>query len=407
MSRYATGLGLGLLALLALFPGCSSNEAAPVAETADAAVLQITEGLADGRPQVLWHALPESYQQDVTDLIHEFGNKMDAELWNSSFEVVQKVTLVLSEKREFILDHPMLASKVEDREEAEEAWDALIGILEVVANSDLSNLDRVKKLDVERFLSKTGGELVDRFKQIEAFAPTDKVPGLGLADAKATLISSEGDNALVRIEVPGKPAEEQDFVRVEGKWIPAEMAAEWDQTMAEAREGLAGLSGEKMEQAKASTLMQLSMVDGALDQLLATKTAEEFQTAVGGLMGMAMGAMMSRAQNSWGAGVFDNSAPTFGAPQASTEPQPNFEPTLEPTPQTRQEQVKARTQVHRREGVAAYIGEEVRVTDRNGSNTDGFLIDVTDKMLIVEKRVVGGSIQIEMARNRVDKVEPI
>ena len=46
--------------------------------------------------------------------------------------------------------------------------------------------------------------------------------------------------------------------------------------------------------------------------------------------------------------------------------------------------------MYRREGVAAYIGEEVRVTERDGSNTDGFLIDVTDKMLIVEKRIVRG-----------------
>ena len=93
MNRYATGLFLGLLVLVSLFAGCSRNEAAPVAETADQAVLQVTEGLADGQPQVLWHALPTSYQQDVTDLIHEFGDKMDAELWNRSFGVVQKITL--------------------------------------------------------------------------------------------------------------------------------------------------------------------------------------------------------------------------------------------------------------------------------------------------------------------------
>ena len=37
MSRYATGLCLGLLILAALFTGCSRNEAAPVAETADQA----------------------------------------------------------------------------------------------------------------------------------------------------------------------------------------------------------------------------------------------------------------------------------------------------------------------------------------------------------------------------------
>ena len=401
MSRYTMGLCLGLLVLQAFFTGCSSNEAAPVAETADQAVLQVTEGLADGRPQVLWHALPASYQQDVTDLIHEFGSTMDAELWNRSFGVIQKVTRVLDEKREFILDHPMLATQIEDRDEAEDAWEDLVDILEILANSDLADLDRVKKLDVERFLSGTGAELFERFKEIEAFAPTEKVPGFGLADAEATLISSEGDNARVRVQVPGQPAKEEDFVRVEGKWIPAAMAAEWEQTMAEAHEQLAGFSGEKMQQNKSATLMQLSMIEGALDQLLATKTAAEFNTAVGGLMGMAMGAMMAQAQSSSGVSVFDNSAPAITAPQ---EP---LLPSFEATPQAPQPPATPQAQAPRPGGIEGYLGKEVRVTERDGSNTNGFLISVTDDLLILEKRIGASSVTIEMSRAEIDTVEPI
>jgi len=403
MSRYAAGSCLGLLVLLVLLPGCSSNEAAPVAATADQAVLQVAEGLADGRPQVLWHALPESYQQDVTDLIHDFAGTMDAELWNRSFVVIQKITLVLSEKREFILDHPMLAAKIENREEAEEAWTALIGILEVVVSSDLADLDRVKTLDVERFLSDTGADLAQRFKQIEAFAPKEAVSGslLGLAEVQATLVSTEGDNARLRIEVPGQPSKEEDYVRVEGKWIPAQMAVEWKQTIAAAREQLAGFSNEKMQQTKSATLMQLSMVEGALDQLLATKTVEEFHTAIGGLMGMAMGAMMARAQNSPGADTFDTSVPTFVASQEPSLPsQPNFEP-------SRQAAQPPAVPQPKRGGIEGYIGTEVRVTNHSGSNTDGFLIAVTDDLLILEKRFTGGSVSIEMSRAEIDTVQPI
>jgi len=399
MSRSTSVSCLGLLVFLAVLTDCSNNEAAPVAETADQAVLLVTSGLADGRPQVVWHALPESYQQDVTDLIHDFAGKMDAEMWDRSFGVIRKVTLVLSEKREFILDHPMLASKIEDREEAEEAWDALVDILEIVVKSDLADLDRVEKLDVERFLSGTGADLAQRFKEIGAFAPTDAVPGLGLANAQATLISSEGDNARVLLEVPGQPAKEEDFVRVEGKWIPAAMAAEWDKTMAEAREQLAGLSGEKLQQNKASALMQLSMIEGALDQLLATETAEEFHTAIGGLIGMAMGAMMAQAQSSPAVDVFSGTVPTFAPPEESSSP-PSFETTPQPT------RIR-KTQVVRREGIEGYIGETVRVTDRSGSNTDGYLIEVTDELLILEKRVIGGTVTIEMTRAEIDTVEPI
>jgi hypothetical protein len=423
MRRYIQALSLGMLVLLGLLAGCSNKEstpaadnaneagaasiarkAGPVAETADQAVLQVAEGLADGQPQVVWHALPASYQQDVTALIHDFAGAMDAELWNRSFGVVQKITLVLSEKRELILDHPMLQSKVKDREEASKAWDEFVGILDVVVNSDLSDLDRMKQFDVEQFLSGTGVDVAHRFKGIEAFAPTDAVTGsfFGPSGAEATLISSEGDHAVVRYQVSGQPATEEDFLRVEGKWIPAQMANEWESTIASAREQLAGFSGEEMQAKKQATLMQLAMIDGALDQLLATETPEQFNAAVGGLMGMAMGAVMAQAQNM---PSFDSPAPapqpqTMSYTQPQEQPQVQYEPQVEPTPSTTAEALPL-------DSIEDYIGRSVRVTERNGSNTDGFLIEVTDSLVIIEKRIGESSMEIEVSRTQIDTVHPI
>ncbi len=396
MKRHVAVFGLGLLVLGAFFTGCSKDEPAPVAGSADEAVRLVTDGLADGRPEVVWHALPASYQGDITELVHGFAGKMDAELWNRTFEVVEKATQVLDEKRDFILDHPMLASQMDDRDEAEEAWDAVVDILEIVVESDLSDLDRMKKLDVERFLSKTGGDLFDGFEALAAISPTGSMPGLNLADAEATLLSSDGDSARVRVEIPGQPTEEMDFTRVEGKWIPAEMAAEWDDTMAEARLELAKLSGEEMAKNKAATMMQLTMVEGALDQLLATKNEQEFNNAIGGLMGMAMGAMMSRANSSDG-GLFSSSTPSFSTPQSGPAP----------ITQTGPQQRTITTTRPLTGTIQDFIGNKVRVTDRDGKETQGYLMEVTARSLVIEKRVTGGSVTFEMARRNVESVEPI
>ena len=400
MSRTVKISSLGLLVFVGLLTGCSgeeaapkaesAREAAPAAETADQAVMRVAEGLKDGRLEVVWQALPASYQRDVTDLIHDFAGAMDAELWDRSFGVVQKATQVLSEKRELILDHPMLQAQIEDREMANEAWESLIGILDVVVHSDLSDLERMKSIDVEEFLSGTGAEVAERFKGMEAFAATEAVSGslFGPAGAEVTLVSSDGDRARVRFQAPGEDSTEEDFVRVEGKWVPTQMADEWNDTMAAAREQLDGLSGEAMQANKQTTLMQLSMVDGALDQLLATKTPEEFNAAIGGLMGMAMGAMMSQAQ----------AAPSFEISPQAAQPLP------QPVPQPR----AARQVPPPKHGsLESYLGQTVRVTERDGSNTDGFLIEVTDSMLVIEKRFGESSMEIEMSRAEIDTVEPI
>lgn len=402
MSRHAVS---GLLVMLALFTGCSGKGAPPVPETADAAVLQVTEGLADGHPEVVWHALPASYQDDLTGLVHDFAGKMDEELWNRTFGVVQKATRVLDEKRGFILDHPMLAAQIEDRKEADEAFDAVVGILEVVAKSEISDLDKMKKLDIEKFLSGTGGKLFKEFKRTEAFASNQTTGSLfGLSDAKATLISSEGDRARLKLEVPGQPATEEDYVRVEGKWIPAEMAAEWDKTISEARAQLDSFSGEEIAKNKPMVMMQLTMVEGVLDQLLATKSAEQFHTAFNGVMGMAMGAMMAQAEKTAGSGLFGSSSNT-SLPMGSSS---SSFPVLNAAPQEPAASVPSAAEPVRGKGIESLVGERVRVTERNGRANDGYLVDLTDDILFLEKRIGNdSSMTVEMRRSRIDSVTPI
>ena len=46
-------------------------------------------------------------------------------------------------------------------------------------------------------------------------------------------------------------------------------------------------------------------------------------------------------------------------------------------------------------------------TERSGKDTDGFLISVNDDLLILEKRIGGGSMTIEFKRSRVESVEPL
>lgn len=314
MTRFHTAARLGMLAVLLLgVIACAGDRQTNA--TPEEAIARVTQGLAEGHPEVVWQALPASYQKDVTDLLHEAAGKMDEELWNQSFAVLGKLTHVLSEKREFILEHPMLASQVTNKSGTETDWDAVVGFVDVFTSSELSDLGKLKRLDVEKFLAGTGARAMKHLADASALARGDKwAEGMErLRGTKATVVSSQGDTATVRIEVPGEEPREDAFVRVEGKWIPKEMADEWPRKIAEAKAELAELSDETIRQNKPMILMQLSMLERLLDSLLAARTAEEFHSSVNAAFGMVLGQAIAR-----GAGELEP-GPGVGAGQPTVQ----------------------------------------------------------------------------------------
>jgi len=295
-----------LLALLSLatilipcLSGCTPGNATLVAAVGpDESIERTARFVADGKLDAAWQTLPPSYRDDITEIVHRGAEQMDAELWNRTFTVLQKTTRILREKRDFILDHPMLAASIENRAEVEESWGSVVGLLDVVVHSDLANLDAVKRLDVEKFLGDTGSKLWSDLGQASKLTPDDSFAKAmnGLRATRATVLSMEGDTARVRVEVPDKPTKEEDYVRVEEHWIPARVAEGWDAMLDETREKLSRLSGEDGATNRRMALMQLSMVESVLDNLQAAKTREEFHAGLGAAMGVVMGSAMSMSR---------------------------------------------------------------------------------------------------------------
>ena len=113
-----------------------------------------------------------------------------------------------------------------------------------------------------------------------------------LLQTKIEVISTEGDNATLRMTAPDEDPEEMQLTRVEGRWVPSDMVDDWDQNVAEARQKLAAMTDEEIQQGSMQAMMMIGMVDGALAQLEAVETAEEFDQALQGLLGPFLGGMM-------------------------------------------------------------------------------------------------------------------
>lgn len=306
--RHAVAAVLTLTLLLS-FPGCGqasddgtapANGAAAIAstqidipETPDGTILAVATALADGQPRALWDAMPASYQSDVTGLIGEFAEKMDEDLYNKSADVTRKAVNLLKTKKDLFLQ--MQGGPVggmfmmTDKQVLTDNWDGLTDLLDTLASSEVSTLQGLKGVDVGTFLGGTGAQVMSKTQALmKAVNPADANELDKLRELEVEVLESTDDTATVRV-TSGDETDEMTLTRVDGRWVPDDMAEQWDAQIAEARQNLADMVDDPdFEQNKAQTMTMLENVDAALDQLGQAETVEQLQQGIGGLMQVLM-----------------------------------------------------------------------------------------------------------------------
>ncbi|NIL98426.1 MAG: hypothetical protein GTO53_11045 [Planctomycetales bacterium] len=282
-----------------------SEAQAPAAEPGDqpagdgddpAAALQtMITRLASGDLKVMWDSLPASYQKDVTEVVHTFAEHMDAEVFQAGATILQKFVQLLQEKKEFILKNPTLAAQPEKAERAAKHWDAAVDLLDAIINSELTDLEKLKDLDMDAFVDgtlRTIGEkgaalseaLEEEVVNLEGFPgiPVDAISEFDLDRIK--VVDVQGDTATLKIEVKDGEVTEVKLVRVDGKWLPKDLVDSWSEAVQEVKMVLAVAMKPGLEQAKAGMLPMLGQVESVLDKLLAAPTNEVFDAEVMQLM---------------------------------------------------------------------------------------------------------------------------
>lgn len=270
-------------------PGCGKREVGP-----DQALQQVAQGLAKNKPEVVWEALPETYQEDVTGMVHEFGRKMDPEIWAKACQVARKACGVLKAKKEFLWANPMLAAAAgRQTESMRAAWGPALECALTLLNSELSDVGKLKALDLRAFLAGTGAKFMQQVSTVSATVPGDpfNTKTRELADATLTVLKLEEDDATVRVQTPGGKPRNVSMIRVEGKWVIQEVVERWQDAMAKAKDALAAVSPEAMAGRKPSVLKQMAEAEKLIDALGAAQTPQEFNALIVPLVLKAMGAM--------------------------------------------------------------------------------------------------------------------
>jgi hypothetical protein len=274
-----------------------AGAAKPIADTPDGAARAVVEALESGNLRGVWDALPPSYQKDANEVVRTFAENMDPDVWKVGTDIVRKVKLLLHQKKKFILAYPAVAESP-NSEQLAANWDKIVDAVDALTTSELLDLSKLKTLDVGPFLSGSGKKIVEKLGALTKGAEAAGVspnpfPGLPVPElpkldqVKFTTVSVDGDTAKLRIEAAGKEPQVKDAVRVEGKWLPKEMADGWADGMARAKAVLTQEMGPKLKQKKQDVLVPLMMVTGVLDGLLQAKTQQDFNRILDDIAKMA------------------------------------------------------------------------------------------------------------------------
>ncbi|MFG0273446.1 MAG: hypothetical protein ACF8QF_00130 [Phycisphaerales bacterium] len=273
----------------------------PAATSPEQVVERLASALANGQLQHAWDCLPTSWQRDATSLVHEFGAKVDPDVWNRSFGLLRKGAFLMREQKDLILSMPNLRNDPRfNHAEASEAWDRVANLLDAIATSDLADTGSLRRLDIRAFLASSGGDFVTELRALGDIMPDMDTSAFdAFTNATATLVSQDGDTAVISVQVPGEGAHDVAMVRIEGKWLPADFASGWPGQMAEAHAALDQMTGDEFQQIKPQVMQLFAGLEMTLDQLALAETHEQFeQTAQMGVMQIFGAAMaVSAAQD--------------------------------------------------------------------------------------------------------------
>ena len=280
-----------LFLLITIGCGAGSSDQLEIPDTPDGTMRVVLDGLAQHHPEIVWNALPASYQQDVSDLSRDFAETVDPAVFDRAVAVARKGVVVLQSKKGLILSSQYLEQSQVDVETADVLWEASVHMIDSLLASDLADLATLREIDVEAFLSTTGTALMDSAAEMPAEGEEMVSFSQRVAvweQTEVELLSKDGDRAVVLLTVPDEEPIEMSMVFIEDRWIPTELSTQWPVAVDQARSRIEMLGSDEAAQIRVQVLFGIGIVEGFIDQIDLMETTDEFDDLVGGVLGNVM-----------------------------------------------------------------------------------------------------------------------
>ena len=274
--------------------GCARNADSidnvfTIPDSPEGTVLAFAETVRDDHAEDIWKFFPESYQRDINEITTTFAEKMDPAVYDQAFAIVMRAIEVLDDRKEIILASETFKSTGANADEIRKGLSNTQFFTDTLKASQIATLAGLGSVDWEQFLATTGNTLIKHAKTIKAEGGEN--PLNDLDSLKVETVAIADDRATLRISSDKHEPEDVEMVRVESRWIPAEMADEWAKGMEEARQGLAEITPETMVAQKTQIMMFFGMANGLIEQIASLQTPEEFDAAIGPMLAPFLGGM--------------------------------------------------------------------------------------------------------------------
>lgn len=271
----------------------------PLNSPLQASIEHTAKELQAGNIQVLWDALPASYQQDLDGLAKLMADSYDEKQFLSSLRILSQLARTMDKQREFLFAYPKMAFlPAEAQEVIGKAYTPVVGVFHVLGDPKTLSLENMKATPLQNIIQEKNAQLGPHLADLIALLPAQGNSLLGILDGSGLAVQQEGaDRGQVTINDAAGQQQTTVFVNIEGRWIEETMVAQWKNWMTSAQQSIA-TQGAAMKTASSSSAILFTTVNATLISIEEAETQEEFNQILDQLLNPLMAQLSSLAQNS-------------------------------------------------------------------------------------------------------------
>ena len=290
----AANRAVGFLSVgIVLSLGCSGQTHDPAARSDSSSALKpavppqaaaqaVLDGLKASKPAAFWDILASDQQVAINTAVHQLADAMDPDVWDRTVRNVKKLVHVLETKRDFVLDSPLWRTRNNLKPaDVKARWGPTVEILKTIVESELVDLQKLKKFDARAFLEGTGTALYAQTHELFRSMKDDPLKRFEEMHVSVKDVEERSATAVLHSPDPkAKPIEiVMDFS--DGKWIAPQLSLVAHYVLKKVPSYLLLFKTYGLADWKDQYVTDMDRLEKALDQLEAAKTSDDFQAVVG------------------------------------------------------------------------------------------------------------------------------